>query len=145
MKTAKEKLMGRIDVTVKLANYEDVRLKEKGKLGSQRVRTADCMGVVDTGAARLVLPKRVADELELSPAGTANVRYADQRKAKRQMVKNVWLELNGRSSVFSAIVELKRETALVGAIVLEELDLVADCTTQSVHPRDPRGIVSEIE
>jgi predicted aspartyl protease len=145
MKSAKEKKMGRIDVTVKLANYEDVLLKEKGKLGSQRVRTAECIGIIDTGAARLVLPKRLADELGLTPAGTANVRYADQRKAKRVMVKNVSLELNGRSSVFSAIVEPKRETALIGAIVLEELDLVADCATQSIHPRDPRGIVSEIE
>ena len=46
---------------------------------------------------------------------------------------------------FSAIIEPKRDTALIGAIVLEELDLVADCVTQTVHPRDPRGIVSEIE
>lgn len=136
--------MGRIDVTVKLANNEDVVLADRGKLPGQPVRI-ELMGIVDTGAARLVLPGRVADELHLAPAGTTNARYADQRKAKRPMVKNVWLELLGRSGVFSAIIEPKRETALIGAIVLEELDLIADCTTQTVHPRDPRGIVSEIE
>jgi predicted aspartyl protease len=144
MKSAKEKKMGRNDVTVRLANNVDIVLAESGK-SSRKPERIELVGIVDTGAARLVLPKRVADELDLTPAGTINVRYADQRKAKRPMVNNVWLELLGRSGVFSAIIEPKRETALIGAIVLEELDLVADCTTQSVHPRDPRGIVSEIE
>jgi hypothetical protein len=51
----------------------------------------------------------------------------------------------GRHGLFSAIVEPKRATALIGAIVLEELDLMVDCTTQTLHPRDPKGIVSEIE
>jgi predicted aspartyl protease len=144
MKAAKEKTMGRIDVTVKLANNVDIVLAESGKSPAKPVRI-EVVGIVDTGAARLVLPKRVADELHLTPAGTTNVRYADQRKAVRPMVKNVWLELLGRSGVFTAIVEPKRDTALIGAIVLEDLDLIADCTTQTVHPRDPRGIVSEIE
>ena len=38
-----------------------------------------------------------------------------------------------------------RSDALLGAIVLEELDLLVDCTTQSLHPRDPDMIVTEIE
>ena len=145
MKTIPEKVMGRIDVTVKIANYIDMILTEEGVSGGQLVRKIELLGIVDTGAARLVLPKRIADELELTPSGTTKVRYADNRKAVRQMVKDVWLEMEGRSGVFSAIVEPKRETALIGAIVMEELDMVADCVTQSVHPRDPRGIISEIE
>ena len=38
-----------------------------------------------------------------------------------------------------------RTDALVGAIVLEELDFVVDCITQTLHPRDPDRIVSEVE
>jgi hypothetical protein len=30
-------------------------------------------------------------------------------------------------------------------IVMEELDLIADCRLQQVHPRDPKGIVAELE
>jgi hypothetical protein len=51
----------------------------------------------------------------------------------------------GRHSVFNAILEPGRETALIGEIVLEDLDLIVDCGTQNVHPRDPKGIVSEVE
>jgi hypothetical protein len=37
------------------------------------------------------------------------------------------------------------ETALIGAIVLEDLDLLVDCTKQKLYPRDPDFVVSEIE
>ncbi len=43
------------------------------------------------------------------------------------------------------ISEPKRETALIGAIVLEDLDLLLDCVGQRVIPRDPRGAIYEIE
>jgi hypothetical protein len=43
------------------------------------------------------------------------------------------------------VVEPKRQDALLGAIVLEALDLLVDCTTQQVVPRDPSGPIYEIE
>jgi hypothetical protein len=30
-------------------------------------------------------------------------------------------------------------------IVMEDLDFLVDCVTQTLHPRDPNGIVSEVE
>jgi hypothetical protein len=61
------------------------------------------------------------------------------------MVGNVWLQLLGRHGVFSAVIEPDRNDALIGAIVLEELDLLVDCTTQSLHPRESGSILTEIE
>ena len=52
--------------------------------------------------------------------------------------------LLGRDGVFSAIVESKRETALIGAIVLEVLDLLVDCANLRLMPRDPKYVISEI-
>ena len=51
----------------------------------------------------------------------------------------------GRGFNFHAIVEPNRNTALIGAVVLEVLDFVVDCVAQELHPRDPNGIVAEIE
>ena len=56
-----------------------------------------------------------------------------------------FLQMLGREGTFTAVIEPKRETALVGAIVLEDLDLLVDCTSQRVIPRDPRGPTAEIE
>ena len=50
-----------------------------------------------------------------------------------------------RDSVFNAIVEPARDSALIGAIVLEDLDLMVDCTGQRLVPRDPKQIISEAE
>ena len=36
-------------------------------------------------------------------------------------------------------------TGLIGAIVLEELDFVPDCTRQALLPRDPLGLIAEID
>jgi hypothetical protein len=44
-----------------------------------------------------------------------------------------------------AIVEPKRTSALIGAIVLEQLDLLVDCQRQRLIPRDPSGPLYEIE
>lgn len=102
-------------------------------------------GVIDTGATRLVLPQHVVKELGLRISGETSVRYADQRSAKRKLALDVELRLLDRESNFSAIVEPRRKDALIGAIVLEELDLIVDCARQRLVPRDPEGIVSEIE
>ena len=137
--------MGRFSVELVVANNRDVVLGGADGPILDRVRHLRVSGVVDSGAARLVLPQRVVDELQLQVDGEATVRYADHRREKRPLVSNVWLELQGRHGVFSAIVETKRDDALIGAIVLEELDLLVDCATQSLYPREPDSILAEIE
>lgn len=137
--------MGRIVLDFVIANNRDVLNAGPSDQIPDSLPHAALRGIVDTGAARLVLPGRVLKQLSLEPAGQAEVRYADNRKATRPRVSNVWLQLLGRDGVFSATIEPDREDALIGAIVLEELDLIVDCATQTVHPRDPDHIVTEIE
>jgi hypothetical protein len=61
------------------------------------------------------------------------------------VIEEVRLELLGRHSTSSATVEPDRTTALIGAIVLEDLDFLVDCAKQRLVPRDPDRIVTEIE
>jgi hypothetical protein len=81
----------------------------------------------------------------LPEAGQLTVIFADGRREPKTIVGDVQLELQGRSSVFTAVVEPGRADALIGAIVLEELDFLPDCTRQALVPRDPHGILAEIE
>jgi predicted aspartyl protease len=101
--------------------------------------------VVDTGATRLVLPQKVVRRLGLRESGTIRVRYADGRRATRPTVRDVQVELRGRSEVFGATVEARRRTALIGAVVLEVLDFFVDPIHERLVPRDPTIIVSEEE
>jgi predicted aspartyl protease len=136
--------MGRFRVEVELANWSDIHLAEAGLLDPAKVRRVRIQGVVDSGATRLVLPKNVVTQLGLPSAGKVGVRNADQRRAVRTKVRDVWLKLLGREGAFTAMVEPRRKDALLGAIVMEDLDLVVDCTTQRLHPRDPRWVISEV-
>ena len=141
----REQPEGRFAVEFEVANNVDMSQVEAGSLSPDRVRRVRLKGVVDTGATRLVLPADVVAQLGLAQTNTVSVRYADGRQEVRPLVGNVHLELQGRSSVFNAVVEPGRTTALIGAIVLEDLDFLVDCTGTKLVPRDPKLIVSEIE
>jgi predicted aspartyl protease len=137
--------MGRVWVEVEIANYADTVRAEDGTIPAEQVRRLRAKGMVDTGANWLVLPKTMADQLGVRATAKVQVSYADRRRATRPVVEGVQLELLGRRGVFRAIVEPKREDVLIGAIVLEDLDLLVDCVTQTVQPRDPRQFTAEIE
>jgi predicted aspartyl protease len=145
MRTIGANGVGRFNVELEVANYDDMALVRRGLLQPDQVRREKVSGVVDSGAAMLVLPQAVAKRLGLPLGGTINVTYADGRKAQRRQADGVYLEHLGRYGLFSALVEPKRKNALIGAIVLEQLDLLVDCKHQRLVPRDPSGPVYEIE
>jgi predicted aspartyl protease len=137
--------MGRVTVEVELSNAEDLVLAKFGQLAPDQVRRVRMTGVVDTGANHLVLPTQAARQLGVPAAGKVKVRYADHRRGSRTMVENVRVDLLGRHGNFVAIVEPNHTDALIGAIVLEALDLLVDCVAQTLQPRDPKQIIAEIE
>jgi predicted aspartyl protease len=137
--------MGRFSVELELTNNRDLTRAEDGDIPQSQVRRVIVRGVVDSGGTRFVIPESVAVQLGLKATGNVGVKYADGRRAVRPVVDNVHVRLLGRSSVFKAAVEPKRESALIGAIVLEDLDFLIDSTHQRLLPRDPKMIISEAE
>ena len=141
----KDDEMGRFSVEIEVANNDDVARARAGDIPDAQVRRARVRGVVDSGATRLVLPASVVRQLGAQVAGKVGVRYADGHVADRDRADGIHLTCLGRSSVFNAVVEPDRDSAVIGAIVLEDLDLIVDCTTQQLTPRDPKGIISYAE
>ena len=145
MRTRGDNGVGRFSVEIEVANYGDMEVARRGLLPPDQVRRETITGVVDSGAVRLVLPEAVVKRLGLPLGGPVPVKYADNRRGRRQVAEGVFAQLLGRHGTFTAVVEPKRDTALIGAIVLEDLDLLVDCKNQRLVPRDPRGPLSEIE
>ena len=137
--------VGRFRIKIALANNDDVALARRGLLRNDQVRRETVSGVVDSEAAKLVLPQAVVKRLGLPLGDRIRVRYTDGRTSQRREAEGVHVELLGRHGTFTAIIEPKRTSALVGAIVLEDLDLLVDCQGQRVVPRDPHGAIYEIE
>jgi predicted aspartyl protease len=146
MKQLKADDMRRFSVEFEVANNDDLIQAKYGHLDPAKVRRKTIRGVVESGAAMLVLPESVTKELGFPiKKKKVKVRYADGRRGQRPEVEEIRLYLLGRDAAFSAIAEPKRDTALIGAIVLEQLDLLVDCTKGCLMPRDPDNKVSEIE
>lgn len=141
----KDAKMGRFSVEFEVANGRDIMQVELGQLSPEKVRRVRLQGVVDLGATRLVLPSFVVKPLGLPTVDRSPVRYADGRKAKRDLVNYARVELQGRRGLVDAIAEPRRKTALIGSFVLEVLDFLVDCPKQVLIPRDPKHIMAEIE
>ena len=145
MKTNGANGVGRFSVEFEIANSEDLVRAKDGTLPRDQVRRLRITGVVDPDAATLVLPQAVVKQLGLPLGDKIQVRYADGRRAQRREAEAAYVELLGRHDTFKALVEPKRTTALIGAMVLESLDLLVDCRRQRLVPRDPHGAIYEIE
>ena len=146
MKSNGKTLMGRVTIEFEIANYQDITRAAHGDLDPKKIRRVKLQGTVDPGATRLVLPTAIAKTLGLSILPEKiKVTYADGRKAMRPEADDARVFILGREGTFKAILEPKREKALIGAIVLEDLDFLVDCARQRLMPRDPDFIVSEIE
>ena len=113
--------MGRCSVGLKRANRIDVADAQRGLLSPENVRQVTISGLVDTGATRLVIPTSVAEQLGARKVGEIQVRYADRRRATRQLVDDVLVELQGRLATFRAVVEPNRDSVIIGAMCLKNL------------------------
>ena len=101
---------------------------------------------IDTSATLLVLPEKVIKELDLPIIRQQSVKYANEDVQERNVVWGVEVTLCGRTGVFEAIVEPKKNYALIGAVVMETLDLIIEPRSLGVYP-NPRSSLpmAEIE
>ena len=132
--------MGEIRASVTLENLGDREMVDRGLGVEADVRRTTVEGIVDTGAVSLVIPEEIATELGLRNRGTRTVVYADERREERP-VTTLTIEIGNLTTGTEAIVGAAGSEVLIGQIVLEALDLIADCRNQTLSPRHPEGPV----
>jgi len=135
--------MGEIRASVALENRDDRGEVRRGLRSEADVRRTTVEGVVDTGAVSLVIPEEIATELGLEDWGTRTVVYADERREERP-VTDVTIEIGNLATRTEAIVVPTGSEVVIGQLVLEALDLVADCRRRTLAPRHPEGPVLAI-
>ena len=129
--------MGEIVVAAKLENAGDRVAFEQGYHEESRIRRTEVDGIVDTGAVTLVLPQNVVERLGLKTRRTVVATYADERKEERPVAGPVTIEIGDRFMSTDCVVGPPLSEPLIGQVVLESLDLVADCAKRTLLPRMP--------
>jgi predicted aspartyl protease len=127
--------MGEITVRAELENVVDRVNWEDGRIEESEIRSYKLDATVDMGAVMLVLPQNVVEKLGLKNRRTVIVSYADERKEERPVAGPLTIRLGDRFMTTDCIVGPPLSEPLVGQIVLEELDLLADCTNRKLIAR----------
>ena len=129
--------MGEIRSNVMLENTVDRGVFDRGQGQETDIRRTTVDGMVDTGAVSLILPQDIVERLGLDQHGTAVVTYADERQDERPLAGPVTVRIGNRAMVTNCIVGPPRSEPLIGQVVLEMLDLIADCANHTLAPRYP--------
>jgi len=127
--------MGEIIVRAELENVVDRVNWENGRIAESEIRSYELDATVDTGAVMLVLPQNVVEKLGVKNRRTVIVSYVDERKEERPVAGPLTIKLGDRFMTTDCIVGPPLSEPLVGQVVLEELDLLADCTNHKLIPR----------
>ena len=127
--------MGEIVVDAELENPIDRGVFERGYGRESDIRRTSVRAVVDTGMVMLMLPQNVVERLGAALSGTVIVTYADERREERSTAGPFTLRLCNRSMPVDCVVGPPVSEPLIGRIVLERLDLIADCTNRILVPR----------
>ena len=127
--------MGEIVASMELENTVDRGVVEQGLRDESTVRRTTVDGVVDTGAVMLVLPENVVSRLGLRTRRRVVVTYADERKETRPVAGPVTVQIGNRFMNADCVIGPPLSEPLIGQIVLDALDLVADCANRTLAPR----------
>ena len=127
--------MGEIVASIELENAADRGIVSQGLRDESTIRRTTVEGVVDTGAVMLMLPENVVGRLGLDRQREVVVTYADERKETRPVAGPLTIRIGNRFMNTDCIVGPPLSEPLIGQIVLEALDLVADCTNRTLSPR----------
>jgi clan AA aspartic protease len=127
--------MGEIRVKVKLENVEDRALYEAGHIAEARIRALTIDAVVDTGAVMVLLPQELTEALGLKKFARRVVVLADDQKIELDQAGTLSLTIGDREMKTDCLVGPPGCEALVGQIVMEALDLIADPAKRTLTPR----------
>ncbi|MDD9857251.1 MAG: clan AA aspartic protease [Gammaproteobacteria bacterium] len=118
--------MGLVHAEIELSNPRDDSLKP-----------VTAPALVDTGATTLCLPEHLAIQLQLKEIEKRDVVTADGREHSIPYVGPIQVRFDNRNSFSGALVI--GDSVLMGAIQMEDMDLVVHPRTQTVtvNPASP--------
>jgi predicted aspartyl protease len=126
--------VGQLYVPVTLRNAREYVLARHGHLAADQVHTYETeQALIDTGALHVVLPRLVAEQLGLLMMGwTETTRMANGLFYEADVTEGVYVEIMHRQTLVHALV--MGDTVLIGALVLEGIDLAVDCKRGQLLP-----------
>ncbi|GHV88057.1 hypothetical protein AGMMS50267_04170 [Spirochaetia bacterium] len=124
--------MGTVYAEITLKNAGDKIRVEYGLLKEPEMRETTVQAVVDTGAGTLIISEAVQKELGLMTVGLRNAKLADGKRAPCKIADAVEVHWKERSMICQPWVLPGIDEVLLGAIPLEDMDLIVNPAEQKL-------------
>jgi clan AA aspartic protease len=121
--------MGLVYTAITLKNAADVSDVDRGYRKAGEVRQTAVNALVDTGAGTLVINEDVREKLGLRITGLRRSTLADGEKFTYQVTEPVSVFWKDRDTACPALVLPDAPDVLLGAIPLEDMDLIVNPAT----------------
>ena len=131
--------MGLTYAEITLANGGDYYQFKQGRLPREEVRQMNVKALVDSGAYMLVISENIKRQLNLPVHEERETKLADGLIAMCEIVGPVDIFFKNRATTCRAIVFPGDIEVLLGAIPLEDMDVMIDLKNNEliVHPDRP--------
>ncbi len=134
--------MGLVYAEIELLNSRDVDNFEEGILTEPQIRRMNVRMNVDSGAIMLAINENIRTQLGLRVVDTRPCLLANGTYVELPVVRNVMVRFVNRECVVSALVLPGDTEPLLGAIPMEEMDVLISPRQQQLivnplHPNEP--------
>jgi clan AA aspartic protease len=118
--------MGTVYAEITLKNAADVANVEGGFIKEQDVRKMTVEALVDTGAGTLIINEDICQKLGLKIRGLRNATLANDVTEICKVTQPVEIHWKDRDTTCPALVVSNSGEVLLGAIPLEDMDLIVN-------------------
>ena len=124
--------MGTTYAEITLKNAFDSRKAGEGLIKEQDVRSVTVQAMADTGAMQMVITEELREKLGLAITGERVAQVANGQRVCCKVTEPVEIHWKNRDTTLRAMVVPGAETILLGAIPLEDMDLMVNPVTQEL-------------
>jgi clan AA aspartic protease len=131
--------MGLVYADIEILSSYDLELNRRGKLAKEDVKRVAVRALVDSGAYMLSINENIKAQLDLTVIEEQIAELADGSRVKLEVVGPVDVRFANRSTSARALVLPGDSEVLLGAIPMEDLDVVIEPKNQTlaVNPAHP--------
>ncbi len=131
--------MGLAYADIELINAEDITLAKYHIIGEEEIKRIKLNLLVDTGSYMLCINESIQEQLKFPVAEKRKAQLANSQIVELDVVSNVELKFKNRRTICNAMVLPGDSEPLIGAIPLEDMDVLIDTQRQEliVNPEHP--------
>ena len=133
--------MGLVKTEIELINASDISFAEAGIIKEDEIRHTKTIAIVDSGAIMLAINENIKDALGLKVRSKRSSELADGSIVSLDLVGPIEVRFGDRFSTTNALVFPGNQELLLGAIPMEEMDVLIDPARERLipNPEHPNG------